>query len=179
MMLLCFFLLCLCVFSGPYGFRGMKVSKWWQKGGGGRGLSVEEVRMFLLVSVPHTFLSSVPLFGLCVKRACVNNWHNIRLGVHWVFWVSAFDKKDGPLTEEENDQYILVKEKMLGNIKFIGQLTVSCLVGGGGGGLHVLDIALLFQKFLMLKWFHCLCFFTAKVLMSKWFHCLSSTCNAC
>lgn len=51
-----------------------------------------------------------------------------------MFWVSAFDKKDGPLTEEENDQYILVKEKMLGNIKFIGQLTVSCLVGGWGGG---------------------------------------------
>lgn len=34
----------------------------------------------------------------------------------------AFDKKDGPLTEEESEQYHLAKEKMLGNIKFIGEL---------------------------------------------------------
>ncbi|XP_076471182.1 eukaryotic translation initiation factor 4 gamma 2-like [Babylonia areolata] len=34
----------------------------------------------------------------------------------------AFDKKDGPLTEEEREQYHLAKEKMLGNIKFIGEL---------------------------------------------------------
>lgn len=34
----------------------------------------------------------------------------------------AFDKKDGPLTEEECEQYHLAKEKMLGNIKFIGEL---------------------------------------------------------
>lgn len=37
----------------------------------------------------------------------------------------AFDKKDGPLTEEECEQYHLAKEKMLGNIKFIGK---PCLV---------------------------------------------------
>jgi len=41
-----------------------------------------------------------------------------------VFLISAFDKKDGPLTEEENEQYHLAKEKMLGNIKFIGQFTI-------------------------------------------------------
>ncbi|KAL8609080.1 hypothetical protein ACOMHN_033673 [Nucella lapillus] len=34
----------------------------------------------------------------------------------------AFDKKDGPLTEEECEQYHVAKEKMLGNIKFIGEL---------------------------------------------------------
>ena len=48
----------------------------------------------------------------------------IRLIAHWVFLISAFDKKDGPLTEEENEQYHLAKEKMLGNIKFIGQFTI-------------------------------------------------------
>ena len=34
---------------------------------------------------------------------------------------AAFDKKDGPLTEEESEQYHVAKEKMLGNIKFIGK----------------------------------------------------------
>ncbi|KAL8614445.1 hypothetical protein ACOMHN_007781 [Nucella lapillus] len=34
----------------------------------------------------------------------------------------VFDKKDGPLTEDEREQYHLAKEKMLGNIKFIGEL---------------------------------------------------------
>ena len=35
--------------------------------------------------------------------------------------VSAFDKKDGPLTAEEEEQRTLAKHKMLGNIKFIGE----------------------------------------------------------
>ncbi|CAG5124674.1 unnamed protein product, partial [Candidula unifasciata] len=34
----------------------------------------------------------------------------------------VFDKKDVPLTEEECEQYHIVKKKMLGNIKFIGEL---------------------------------------------------------
>jgi len=34
----------------------------------------------------------------------------------------AFDKKDVRLTEEECEQYHIVKKKMLGNIKFIGEL---------------------------------------------------------
>ncbi|XP_059161943.1 eukaryotic translation initiation factor 4 gamma 2-like [Physella acuta] len=34
----------------------------------------------------------------------------------------AFDKKDVALTEEECEQYHIVKKKMLGNIKFIGEL---------------------------------------------------------
>lgn len=35
--------------------------------------------------------------------------------------VAVFDKKDVPLTEEECEQYHIVKKKMLGNIKFIGK----------------------------------------------------------
>uniref|UniRef100_A0A0L8G7E7 MI domain-containing protein n=1 Tax=Octopus bimaculoides TaxID=37653 RepID=A0A0L8G7E7_OCTBM len=34
----------------------------------------------------------------------------------------AFDKKDGPLNDDEAEQYHLAKQKMLGNIKFIGEL---------------------------------------------------------
>ncbi|XP_050409520.2 eukaryotic translation initiation factor 4 gamma 2, partial [Patella vulgata] len=34
----------------------------------------------------------------------------------------AYDKRDGPLTDEEAEQYHLAKWKMLGNIKFIGEL---------------------------------------------------------
>ncbi|XP_041366802.1 eukaryotic translation initiation factor 4 gamma 2-like [Gigantopelta aegis] len=34
----------------------------------------------------------------------------------------VFDKKDGPLTDEEVEQLHLAKQKMLGNIKFIGEL---------------------------------------------------------
>ncbi|XP_076449980.1 eukaryotic translation initiation factor 4 gamma 2-like [Babylonia areolata] len=34
----------------------------------------------------------------------------------------VLDKKDGPLTDEEREQFQLAKEKMLGNIKFIGEL---------------------------------------------------------
>ena len=33
----------------------------------------------------------------------------------------AFDKKDVRLTEEECEQYHIVKKKMLGNLKFIGK----------------------------------------------------------
>ncbi|KAK3101829.1 hypothetical protein FSP39_006674 [Pinctada imbricata] len=34
----------------------------------------------------------------------------------------VFDKNDGPLTPEEHEQYQIAKHKMLGNIKFIGEL---------------------------------------------------------
>lgn len=34
----------------------------------------------------------------------------------------VFDKKDGPLTSEEEEQRAIAKIKMLGNIKFIGEL---------------------------------------------------------
>ncbi|XP_020893659.1 eukaryotic translation initiation factor 4 gamma 2 [Exaiptasia diaphana] len=34
----------------------------------------------------------------------------------------AFDKKDGPLTQEEEEQRGNIKRKMLGNIRFIGEL---------------------------------------------------------
>lgn len=55
------------------------------------------------------------------------------LRILWLcFVVAVFDKKDGPLTEEENDQYLLAKEKMLGNIKFIGEMFVCLLVALSG-----------------------------------------------
>ena len=38
-----------------------------------------------------------------------------------MFYFSAFDHEDGPLTPEESEQYHLAKRKMLGNIKFIGK----------------------------------------------------------
>lgn len=34
----------------------------------------------------------------------------------------VFDKQDGPLTPEEEEQRAIAKIKMLGNIKFIGEL---------------------------------------------------------
>jgi translation initiation factor 4G len=34
----------------------------------------------------------------------------------------AFDQKDGPLTSDEEEQFLVAKHKMLGNIKFIGEL---------------------------------------------------------
>lgn len=34
----------------------------------------------------------------------------------------VFDKKDSPLTSEEEEQRSIAKIKMLGNIKFIGEL---------------------------------------------------------
>mgnify|MGYP001800070330 CR=1 FL=1 len=37
-----------------------------------------------------------------------------------ITFFSAFDKKDGPLTPEEEEQRSNDKRKMLGNIKFIG-----------------------------------------------------------
>lgn len=36
--------------------------------------------------------------------------------------VPVFDKHDGPLTSEEEEQRAVAKIKMLGNIKFIGEL---------------------------------------------------------
>lgn len=36
------------------------------------------------------------------------------------FFGPAFDKKDGPLTQEEEEQRGSIKRKMLGNIRFIG-----------------------------------------------------------
>lgn len=39
------------------------------------------------------------------------------------FHPTAFDKKDVPLTEDECEQYHIVKKKMLGNIKFIGKFS--------------------------------------------------------
>lgn len=45
------------------------------------------------------------------------------------FSIAVFDKKDGPLTEEESEQYHVAKEKMLGNIKFIGlSIYHNCLL---------------------------------------------------
>lgn len=36
--------------------------------------------------------------------------------------LAVYDKKDGPLTSEEEEQRTIAKHKMLGNIKFIGEL---------------------------------------------------------
>ena len=38
------------------------------------------------------------------------------------FCMVAFDKKDGPLTPEEEEQRSTIKRKVLGNIRFIGRL---------------------------------------------------------
>jgi translation initiation factor 4G len=35
---------------------------------------------------------------------------------------AVFDQKDGPLTADEEEQFVVAKHKMLGNIKFIGEL---------------------------------------------------------
>lgn len=41
----------------------------------------------------------------------------------WCFFPSiVFDKNDNPLTSEEEEQRAVAKIKMLGNIKFIGEL---------------------------------------------------------
>ena len=37
-------------------------------------------------------------------------------------YVLVYDKQDGPLTTEEEEQRTIAKIKMLGNIKFIGEL---------------------------------------------------------
>lgn len=42
---------------------------------------------------------------------------NIQLSLHLVY-----DKQDNPLTSEEEEQRAIAKFKMLGNIKFIGEL---------------------------------------------------------
>lgn len=39
-----------------------------------------------------------------------------------VFLSVVFDKHDNPLTSEEEEQHAIAKIKMLGNIKFIGEL---------------------------------------------------------
>lgn len=44
-----------------------------------------------------------------------------------LYWYTSlpsvvFDKKDSPLTSEEEEQRAIAKIKMLGNIKFIGEL---------------------------------------------------------
>lgn len=39
-----------------------------------------------------------------------------------VFFSSVYDKHDNPLTSEEEEQRAIAKIKMLGNIKFIGEL---------------------------------------------------------
>ena len=41
------------------------------------------------------------------------------------FFSPAFDKKDVLLTEDEREQYHIVKKKMLGNIKFIGKNSIE------------------------------------------------------
>lgn len=39
-----------------------------------------------------------------------------------MFLFSVYDKHDNPLTSEEEEQHAIAKIKMLGNIKFIGEL---------------------------------------------------------
>lgn len=46
----------------------------------------------------------------------------------YTFSVAAFDTKNGPLTEEEEDARHLAKHKMLGNITFIGTLQYDLAV---------------------------------------------------
>ncbi|XP_070199446.1 eukaryotic translation initiation factor 4 gamma 2-like, partial [Littorina saxatilis] len=60
--------------------------------------------------------SSISSFRRLLLNKCQDEFENRSKATE------VFDKKDGPLTEEENDQYLLAKEKMLGNIKFIGEL---------------------------------------------------------
>ena len=40
----------------------------------------------------------------------------------YTIYVSEFYQKDGPLNAEESEQFVVAKHKMLGNIKFIGEL---------------------------------------------------------
>lgn len=60
--------------------------------------------------------SSISSFRRLLLNKCQDEFENRSKATE------AFDKKDGPLTEEESEQYHLAKEKMLGNIKFIGEL---------------------------------------------------------
>nr|KAG5693281.1 hypothetical protein BaRGS_011602 [Batillaria attramentaria] len=60
--------------------------------------------------------SSISSFRRLLLNKCQDEFENRSKATE------VFDKKDGPLTEEENEQYHLAKEKMLGNIKFIGEL---------------------------------------------------------
>ena len=41
--------------------------------------------------------------------------------------VLAFDKKDGPLTPDEEEQRCTIKRKVLGNIRFIGKCWQSII----------------------------------------------------
>ncbi|XP_052066072.1 eukaryotic translation initiation factor 4 gamma 2-like [Mytilus californianus] len=60
--------------------------------------------------------SSVTTFRRLLLNKCQDEFENRSRATE------AFDRKDGPLTPEEAEQYHLAKRKMLGNIKFIGEL---------------------------------------------------------
>lgn len=60
--------------------------------------------------------SKIPTFRRLLLTKCQDEFENrSKAG-------DALDKKDGPLTKEEEEQYTIIKHKMLGNIKFIGEL---------------------------------------------------------
>ncbi|RUS87631.1 hypothetical protein EGW08_004616, partial [Elysia chlorotica] len=60
--------------------------------------------------------SSVNTFRRLLLTRCQDEFENRSHATE------AFDKKDVLLTEDEQEQYHIVKKKMLGNIKFIGEL---------------------------------------------------------
>lgn len=60
--------------------------------------------------------SSVTTFRRLLLNKCQDEFENRSRATE------VFDRKDGPLTPEEAEQYHLAKRKMLGNIKFIGEL---------------------------------------------------------
>lgn len=60
--------------------------------------------------------SSVNTFRRLLLNKCQDEFENRSQAT------AAFDKKDVELTEEECEQYHIVKKKMLGNLKFIGEL---------------------------------------------------------
>ena len=86
--------------------------------------------------VTHCYLS--PLFLVLVHQCRKIKWNYYAVNNHcchqhycntmtmnyWgklFFSVVAFDKKDGPLTPEEEEQRCTTKRKVLGNIRFIGK----------------------------------------------------------
>ena len=65
----------------------------------------------------------VSLFNVWLKIFCIIQNALFTYSLKPCFeYVLVYDKQDGPLTTEEEEQRTIAKIKMLGNIKFIGEL---------------------------------------------------------
>lgn len=57
-------------------------------------------------------------FGTCDRLQNMFVWP----GLNFFFFLVVFERNDSPLTSDEEEQRAIAKIKMLGNIKFIGEL---------------------------------------------------------